>query len=56
MLLTVPNGLRDGSVGLDIFIFTIRKVRWHCLIGLIKPIVTLSAHCVPVTGQMLYIH
>lgn len=57
MLLTILKGLRDGYVGVDIFIFMRRKVRLNYLLELIKLIVMLlSAYCVPVIGQMLYIH
>lgn len=56
MPLTVPKGLRGGYAGVDIFIFTMRKVIWNYLIEFIKLIVTLSAYRVPVTGQMLYVH
>lgn len=49
MLLTIPKGLRGGSAGVDIFIFTMRKVIWNYLIEFIKLIVTLSAYRVPVT-------
>lgn len=57
MLLTIPKGLRDGYVQVDIFIFMRRKVRLNYLLELIKLLVMLlSAYCVPVIGQMLYIH
>lgn len=57
MLLTIPKGLRDGYVRVDIFIFMRRKVRLNYLLELIKLLVMLlSAYCVPVIGQMLYIH
>lgn len=56
MLLTTPEGLRDGYVGAGIFIFHMRKVRWNSLRELMKLIVTLLRPYYTVTGQMLNTH
>lgn len=56
MLLTTPEGLRDGYVGAGIFIFHMRKVRCNSLRELMKLIVTLLRPYYTVTGQMLNTH
>ena len=57
MRLTIPEGLREGYIGADIFIFKMRKVIWNYVPELYQLIVTLlSTYCVPVTGHMLCIY